>query len=80
MAPLAHTIVRAEGKTPTRSLLFLHGILGSGTNWRGFAKRLLAGRPGLEAWLADLGKFGHTTTDRPEVIRPEAWLDLDERL
>jgi len=40
--------------------LFLHGILGTGTNWRGFAKRLLADLPGLEGWLVDLRMHGRS--------------------
>lgn len=47
----------------------------------GAASKFLDSRPAaLDAWFADLGKFGHATTDRPEVIPPEAWMDLDARL
>lgn len=42
------------------TFLFLHGILGSGTNWRGFAKRLLARMPGVEGWLVDLRNHGRS--------------------
>lgn len=50
---------------PTREVfLFLHGILGSGGNWRGFAKRLLGGgwgrEAGVEAWLVDLRMHGRS--------------------
>ncbi|MBK8589318.1 MAG: alpha/beta hydrolase [Sandaracinaceae bacterium] len=58
MATLAHTIVRAEGKTPTRSLLFLHGILGTRANWRGIARRLVDERPELSVVLVDVRGHG----------------------
>ena len=58
VATLAHTIVRAEGKTPTRSLLFLHGILGTRANWRGIARRLVDERPELSVVLVDLRGHG----------------------
>lgn len=58
---LALATLPPEPPGPPRGVfLFLHGILGSGTNWRGFAKRLLAGRPGLEAWLVDLRMHGRS--------------------
>lgn len=47
----------------------------------GAALKFLDERPvALDAWLADLPKRGHAATDRPEVIPPELWLDLDSRL
>ena len=58
MATLAHTIVRAEGKNPTRSLLFLHGILGTRANWRGIARKLVDQRPELAVVLVDLRGHG----------------------
>lgn len=60
MALLAHTIVRAEGKTPTRSLLFLHGILGTRANWRGIARKLVDQRPELSVVLVDLRGHGES--------------------
>lgn len=52
--PLAHSFVTAPDAAPERWMLFLHGILGSGDNWRGIARRLVAARPGLGAVLVDL--------------------------
>lgn len=47
----------------------------------GATLKFLDERPaGLDAWLSDLGRFGHAPTDRPEVITPEAWFALDARL
>lgn len=47
----------------------------------GAALKFLDERPAaLDAWLADLPKHGHASTDRPEVIPPALWLDLDSRL
>jgi hypothetical protein len=42
---LAHTWIRAEGASPTRSAGLLHGILGSSSNWKSFAGRLVAACP-----------------------------------
>jgi len=56
---LALSTLPSEG--PAREVfVFLHGILGSGGNWRGFAKRLLSGRTGIEAWLVDLRMHGRS--------------------
>jgi pimeloyl-ACP methyl ester carboxylesterase len=56
--PLAHAIVRDDNVEPTRWVFFLHGILGSGANWRTFAKRVIAANPGLGAVLVDLPMHG----------------------
>jgi len=58
MPSLAHAVVAAEGATPRRYILFLHGILGSGGNWRTFARRLVAARPSWGAVLVDLRMHG----------------------
>lgn len=60
MAIPAHSIVQAEGSTPTRSLLFLHGILGTRANWRGVARKLVEQRPELAAVLVDLRGHGES--------------------
>jgi pimeloyl-ACP methyl ester carboxylesterase len=39
-------------------MLFLHGILGSRSNWRGFARKLVARRPNWGAVLVDLRMHG----------------------
>ena len=53
-ATVTHTVVTAEGARPERAILFLHGILGSGGNWRTFARRFVAARPDWAAVLVDL--------------------------
>ncbi len=58
--PLTHQIVAAPASTPHRLLLFLHGILGSGANWRTFAKQILQERPSWGAVLVDLRLHGES--------------------
>jgi esterase len=55
---LGHSIVHAEGATPDRSILFLHGILGRGLNWRSVALKLVRARPRWAAVLVDLREHG----------------------
>ncbi|HEY1954929.1 MAG TPA: alpha/beta hydrolase [Polyangiaceae bacterium] len=55
---LTHAIVEAEAPGAQRTMLFLHGILGSGANWRTFAKQFVAVRPSWRAVLVDLRKHG----------------------
>jgi pimeloyl-ACP methyl ester carboxylesterase len=58
--PLAHAFVTAPGAAPLRWMLFLHGILGSGANWRTFAKAIVAERPEWGAVLVDLRLHGES--------------------
>ena len=58
---LALTTIPASSGHPRDVFVFLHGILGSGANWRGFAKRLLESLPDTEAWLVDLRLHGRST-------------------
>ena len=53
---LAHQVINDSGAHA--AFLFLHGILGSGANWRTFARRLCAARPGLCGVLCDLRLHG----------------------
>ena len=55
---LAHEEIRPDGPPPERWILFLHGILGRGLNWRGFARRLVAAAPGWGGLLVDLRAHG----------------------
>jgi esterase len=56
---LHHAIVAGEGASPPEQwLLVLHGIFGSGVNWRTFAKRLATKRPEWGAVLVDLRMHG----------------------
>lgn len=57
-----HTLLTAPGATPQHYLLFLHGILGSRSNWRGFARKVLELRPDWGAMLVDLRGHGQRAT------------------
>ena len=66
--PLAHAIVTSpslsaetsRGTSPPRLMLFLHGILGSGANWRTFAKQVVTAQPDWGAVLVDLRLHGES--------------------
>lgn len=51
----------------TGYIAFVHGIMGSGTNWRAFARKLIAQRPGQGALLVDLALHGALRDDGPLV-------------
>lgn len=55
---LQHTLVTAPEAAPTRWMLVLHGILGSGTNLRSLARRLATASPGWGFILPDLRMHG----------------------
>jgi pimeloyl-ACP methyl ester carboxylesterase len=59
--PLAHAIVAPPSGKPTKWILFLHGLLGSGANWRSFARALVAAKPEWGAVLVDLRLHGDST-------------------
>lgn len=68
MAPdflVHHDLVTAPGKAPKRWMLVLHGILGSGANWRTFARRLAAACPDWGFVLVDLRAHGLSTSAPP---------------
>ena len=73
---LAHAVVTADGATPDRSVLFLHGILGSGANWRGFARRLVTAHPEWAAVLVDLRMHGDSQHEAPPHTVARAADDL----
>ncbi|RMH43805.1 MAG: alpha/beta hydrolase [Deltaproteobacteria bacterium] len=55
-----HERIAAAGASPGAWLVFLHGILGSGANWRTFARRLVDRRPDWGAVLVDLRMHGQS--------------------
>jgi esterase len=73
--PLAHSLVTSASVTfssqpspspsPTRWIVFLHGILGSGANWRTFAKQIVAAEPEWGAVLVDLRLHGESQQGFP---------------
>jgi esterase len=58
MATLAHTELIAGSKPPERWVLFLHGLLGRGGNWRSFGRRWVETYPTWGSALVDLRLHG----------------------
>lgn len=57
---------RLEGATPaTATVLFTHGIFGSGGNWRTIARAVLQRCPGWSALLVDLRLHGRSEAGTP---------------
>ena len=71
---LAHALVAPPSGTPTRWMVFLHGILGSGANWRSFARSLVTARPEWGAVLVDLRLHGESADgfDPPHTVEAAA--------
>lgn len=59
-AMLHHEIVLPDRGIPSRAFLFLHGILGSGTNLRSIARALVRADPSYQAVLVDLRGHGRS--------------------
>ena len=57
---LHHEFLTAPGATPSRTVVFLHGILGSGANLRSHARALIQARPDFAAVLMDLRGHGRS--------------------
>lgn len=55
-----HSLVTAPGAAPARWVLILHGIYGSGANWRTFARKLAERRPDWGMVLVDLRMHGRS--------------------
>ena len=62
---LAFSTVTANGAAPSQWMFFLHGIFGSGANWRTFAKRFVEARPSWGAALVDLRMHGASQNCAP---------------
>lgn len=75
---LGHSIIVPDGVAPLHFMLFLHGILGSGANWRGFARRLVTGAPEWGAILVDLRMHGASQSFPPPHTVEAAACDLAE--
>ncbi|HUM09410.1 MAG TPA: alpha/beta fold hydrolase [Myxococcaceae bacterium] len=58
MATLAHTELTGGPRAPERWVLFLHGLLGRGGNWRSFGRRWVETHPTWGAVLVDLRLHG----------------------
>lgn len=79
MATLAHTILTEGPRAPERWVLFLHGLLGQGGNWRSFGRRWVERYPTWGAVLVDLRLHGGSRTGfaPPHTIRTAAADVLD---
>ncbi len=64
-ARLHHEAIAYPGTTPVRWLVVLHGILGSGGNWRGIARQLVERRPAWGVQLVDLRQHGQSERGEP---------------
>lgn len=62
---LATIEVKAPGSEPRATAFMLHGILGSGHNWRSFARRLVALHPSWRIVLPDLRNHGRSSGASP---------------
>lgn len=67
---LSHEVLAPEGAPAAKSLVVLHGILGSGGNLRTLARQFLAARPGWQAVLVDLRAHGDSQGEdgRPDTL------------
>jgi esterase len=80
MSTLALSPVIAKDATPKKWLVFLHGILGSGANWRTFARQITAARPEWGAILVDLRLHGDSQGFAPPHTLEAAARDIVEAL
>lgn len=61
------TAIEASSGATHSYIAFVHGILGSGMNWRAFARKLAARTPGRGALLVDLALHGELRDEGPLV-------------
>jgi pimeloyl-ACP methyl ester carboxylesterase len=71
-----HAIVTAPAAVPSRAMLVLHGMLGSGGNFRSFAKSLAAACPDWAFVLVDLRAHGQSQDAPPPHTLDAAAEDL----
>lgn len=58
MTDLSHVTVVAPGTMPSEWILILHGILGTKSNWRALARKIVEKHPRFGALLVDLRMHG----------------------
>jgi pimeloyl-ACP methyl ester carboxylesterase len=82
MPRLAVQKVSAAGFEPAndRWFVFLHGILGSGANWRSFARQIVNARPEWGALLVDLRLHGDSQGFAPPHTVDAAAIDVVDAL
>jgi esterase len=78
MPALHRSLVLPKAGPPQRCVLFLHGILGSGGNWRSFARRWVDAKDGWAAVLVDLRLHGQSLGFSPPHTLQSAAADLLE--
>ena len=70
-------LVESIGSGPGH-VTFVHGILGSGRNWRSFARKLAADRPDLTLHLVDQRAHGKAPPSPPPHTLAACAADLEE--
>ncbi|HUS64582.1 MAG TPA: alpha/beta hydrolase [Kofleriaceae bacterium] len=76
-AALHHALVEPPGGAAEGWVLFLHGIMGTGANWRTIARKLVAARGDVGAVLVDLRMHGRSQALAPPHTIEAAAGDLD---
>jgi pimeloyl-ACP methyl ester carboxylesterase len=77
---LAVAPVTVHDANPQKWIVFLHGILGSGANWRTFARQIALARPEWGALLVDLRLHGESLDFAPPHTVAAAARDIVEAL
>lgn len=77
MTRLSIREVEAPDADPRHEVWFLHGILGSGRNWRSLARKLVRARPAWRAVLVDLRGHGDSPPGDPPHTLEACADDLD---
>jgi pimeloyl-ACP methyl ester carboxylesterase len=81
MSPkIFYSTVTADTQTPARWVMFLHGILGSGANWRSFARGVVQSCPDWGAVLVDLRMHGQSQDFDPPHTLAACAEDLIEQV
>jgi esterase len=77
---LTTSTVTDKDAAPEAWIVFLHGILGSGSNWRSFARQIVTARPQFGALLVDLRLHGESLDAPPPHTLATAAADIVETL
>jgi len=67
---------RIDGLRSERTIAFLHGILGRGSNLRAIARRFVEARPQWTAWLVDMRGHGRSPKGTPKPSLEAAARDV----
>lgn len=73
---LSYERITHSNSNPAHWIFFIHGFLGSGSNWRTFARRLVDRKPDFGAVLLDLRMHGNSQDLSPPHSITTAALDL----